>query len=206
MLACGPMHLLTNYIPHAYNTRGDPCVGPDHRCSPHLAERGCGGLPRQVPLALAWALSVHRAQGATLDRAQVDLERAFEPGMAYVALRRALPLHSSSSLSLLAAHTSLLACLRRTLHVQPQRLAVRLVGIRSAAASCRLAPQAGGPAPCCPPAFRTHASDGAARAYSRVRSLEQLQLTGARINARALAADPRVLAFYAGLRDAPRFF
>jgi len=38
-----------------------------------------------------------------------------------------------------------------------------------------------------------------ARARSRVRSLEQLQLTGARINARALAADPRVLAFYAEL-------
>ena len=42
-------------------------------------------------------------------------------------------------------------------------------------------------------------------ARSRVRSLEGLQLTGS-INARGLAADPKVLAFYAGLRDAHHFW
>ena len=45
----------------------------------------------------------------------------------------------------------------------------------------------------------------AAHACSRVRSLEGLQLTGP-INARGLAADPKVLAFYAGLRDAHHFW
>ena len=43
------------------------------------------------------------------------------------------------------------------------------------------------------------------RAGSRVRSLEGLQLTGP-INARGLAADRKVLAFYAGLRDAHHFW
>mmetsp|Transcript_33576 Transcript_33576/g.32054 ORF Transcript_33576/g.32054 Transcript_33576/m.32054 type:complete len:659 (+) Transcript_33576:83-2059(+) len=63
------------------------------RCTPVETEyNGLGGdgalIRNQVPLKLAWAITVHKCQGTTLTRAELMIQNTFEYGQAYVALSR----------------------------------------------------------------------------------------------------------------------
>ena len=56
--------------------------GPDGR-NVELASRV------QIPLKLAWACSIHKSQGMTLENVSIDFKGCFNDGQAYTALSRA---------------------------------------------------------------------------------------------------------------------
>ena len=76
-------------------------------------ERKRAGIT-QVPLRLAWAITVHKSQGMTLDAAKIDLRKAFVEGMGYVALSRVRDLDN----------LYLYGINRKALEVSPDSLAI----------------------------------------------------------------------------------
>ena len=58
------------------------------------------GSIKQIPLKLAYAFSIHKSQGSSLDYAIIDLLELFDYGMAYVALSRVRNLEGLSIISI----------------------------------------------------------------------------------------------------------
>ncbi|KAL2166384.1 hypothetical protein VTG60DRAFT_2813 [Thermothelomyces hinnuleus] len=95
----------------------------------------------QFPLAIAYAITVHKSQGATLDRAVLDIsDKDFQPGLTYVAVSRVKTLQgimfdTAFDLSALrvqasANHTARAEDIARRLpqHVTPEQVATMAIG------------------------------------------------------------------------------
>ncbi len=67
----------------------------------------------QVPLRLAWAITVHKSQGMSLDAAEIDLRNAFTYGQGYVAISR---VRSLTGMKIIGINTQALLVDPRVVH------------------------------------------------------------------------------------------
>ena len=85
-------------LPMVRFTNGSTYVIGYHDFSTTLDMDCLVAVRKQIPLKLGWGITIHKAQGMTLDRAVIHLDKAFVPGHAYVALSRVKSLDGLSLL------------------------------------------------------------------------------------------------------------
>ncbi len=71
----------------------------------------------QIPLRLAWAITIHKSQGMTLNSAEIDLSKTFEVGQGYVALSR---IKNLDGLKLIGINHKALLVDPLILHIDPR--------------------------------------------------------------------------------------
>lgn len=110
----------------------------------------------QVPLKLAYAISIHKSQGMTLPDVEIDLANCFEPGHAYVALSRAESLQGTRLLSFdprrVFAHPAVLSFYAALEADAAPAIGVTSAGPASSSAPAPPAPTPPAPTPPAPPA------------------------------------------------------
>lgn len=92
----GTLGVVTGFSEGDDDTQGSPIVETNSgrtifvECADWNIEEGGHVLAgiSQLPLRLAWAITVHKSQGMSLDAAHMDLRDAFEHGQGYVAISR----------------------------------------------------------------------------------------------------------------------
>lgn len=78
----------------------------------------------QIPLDLAWGISVHKSQGMTVDQAILQLQHAFEFGQVYVALSRVKSLEGVCLTSMLTMQHIQADPIVKDFYMQQQQAAV----------------------------------------------------------------------------------
>jgi ATP-dependent DNA helicase PIF1 len=86
----------TQMLPVVQFSSGNSYIVGYHDFQTRLDVDGITVQRKQIPLQLGWGMTIHRAQGVTLDKVIIDLPVSFAPGHAYVAFSRVKTLQGLS--------------------------------------------------------------------------------------------------------------